>query len=1027
MRNSIKKILIAFCVLIAVAVLYNVDTVKAAITAPAIEVSKTKYDEENNELFVGIYIKPRTVLTNFNLTLGFDSSQIQIIPYTNGATQTGGITDIQVMDDSPFDLYVNYSSTDISIVSDVKDSEISILNKQKLCEVRFKLKGSSILEEELSNDLFSVDIIEIADDDDMYDGDTYDKDDLITINPMAKVISGISITNASFDKSEYRHNDTVNLVAGTATISYTNVATPASATRVVDLATTTLPIKKGPWIADYNNPYVIIEYKGVKSNPIAINVVDWIESIRFQEPSKKLYNYGEKLDITNSKIYIKMASKTNEIEKTLQELISNGKANITGFDSTLGPKQMITQTVTVNINYPEYNYIDVKTFDVNILDYINNISFNPQPTKIKYEYDTELDVSGGKILITYLSNSVDEISITKDMVTEQDNSNFDSTILGTRDLKVTYTYTENGQVKNKTLNYEITVYDVITKIEWITKPQKDKYEYGTELDVTGGEILLTYKSGNTKEVNVTKDMVTEQDDSNFDSTILGTRDLKVTYTYTENGQSKSKTLNYEITVYDFIKEINIITPTKTVYEYGESNLDLSGGKVIIKMASGEIIERNLISIPLINKAKTLNKLQANINLDDKLEVNGFDSSKPGKQTITLIYYYEENGLTKSKTTTYDIYINHSIKLNDDNMTIKYGHIITDKDLENYKIIIGKAGNNIEEINITADMLRYNPYGSIGTQTAYVVYKYSESGQIKTKEIPIYITLENYIDYIKLSHKNITVNYGDELGNDTLTEEYKIIPVMANGEIGTAIRLTKDKIVGVYNTREEGVYRVKVEYDGKYTDFEIIVVDPILGIKLEDKEKEKIDKLYKYGEELNLNEAQLTIVRISGEYKTELTREMIEGYEPKKLGEQILDVEYMGQRLEQALSIKVEDYAVDIILVKPNKVTYLPREELNLTGATVQVLMASGMITEPIAVNMEMISGYDVNTMGVQKLTVTYEEFEKTFEIIRTVQTGLNGLYIPEILIGIICIASIGIVIIFTINKTNKKGRKRGEK
>ena len=186
----------------------------------------------------------------------------------------------------------------------------------------------------------------------------------------------------------------------------------------------------------------------------------------------------------------------------------------------------------------------------------------------------------------------------------------------------------------------------------------------------------------------------------------------------------------------------------------------------------------------------------------------------------------------------------------------------------------------------------------------------------------------------------------------------------------------------YYYTEDGIQKIK---EATYT---INIIDPIIDIKLEDEEKEKIKKLYKYEEELELNDSKLTVIRLSGaESKINLTKDMIKNYNSQELGIQELDIEYNGKKLEKAVEVEVEDYIKDIVLVKPDKTVYLPGEILDLTGATVRTLSASGILGEVQAVTMEMISGYKEDEMGTQNLTVTYVGFDKDFDVIFTVQTG----------------------------------------
>ena len=66
--------------------------------------------------------------------------------------------------------------------------------------------------------------------------------------------------------------------------------------------------------------------------------------------------------------------------------------------------------------------------------------------------------------------------------------------------------------------------------------------------------------------------------------------------------------------------------------------------------------------------------------------------------------------------------------------------------------------------------------------------------------------------------------------------------------------------------------------------------------------------------------------------------MVSGYDKEKLGEQTIKVTYGGE--EATFKVTVKDYVKDIILVNPDKTEYQYGESLDLTGGSVQKVMAS---------------------------------------------------------------------------------------
>lgn len=713
----------------------------------------------------------------------------------------------------------------------------------------------------------------------------------------------------------------------------------------------------------------------VKINPMAKKLEGFtVDNVVFD---KSTYIHGDTVQLVSGK-GILTYSNTKDSGKTRNIDLTDEKYNIT-------QNQTIADCNSPYINFSYKNQTS-NNVQIQVKDKIEYMQIK-EGYNTQYKYGDNLDKENIEIQIKFASKTQETVK----NLAELEEAGIIN-ILGfnskqgpkqTINQEVTLDVNYEEYSYSDELKLNLTIVDEIQSYEWIEKPSKKEYKYGENLDTNGGKIKIKYISTTYDEtiygvINVIADMVKELDGNNFDSTVLGIRNLKVKC-------DDRNYLNYEIEVKDYIKEIAIIPPTKLEYDYGANKLDLTNGKVSIKWASDELN-------PITKELKDLDIVTEESVVNEGLEIIGFDSSIPGEQTITLKYYYTENNEIKTATKEYEIKIIYkieSISLTNNKMTIPYGYKITDTDLQNgnYKLVITRTGNNVSYIPVTADMLKYNAQGNIGEQTGYVIYKYVEDGIEKTKQLEFYITLENYLKDIELSHNNITINYGDQLDKNTLNNNYILTPVMANGD-KLENKFIRD-FINKIDTNREGTFKTKVKYQGIEKDFIIKIEDPILEILLEDDEKEKIKDKYKYNEILELNGAKLTIRKSSGDIKIDLTNDMIKNYNPQYVGVQSLNIEYEGKILEKAIDVEVEDYIIDIILVKPEKLTYLPGEELDLTGATVQTLYASGKLGQLESVTMEMISGYNKDGMGTQRLTVSYEGFTKTFDIIISVQTGIR--------------------------------------
>ncbi len=145
---------------------------------------------------------------------------------------------------------------------------------------------------------------------------------------------------------------------------------------------------------------VTVIYNGLTAT-FEVNVVDYVSSIEVaSNPTKTTYKYGEELDIAGLAVNQVYASGAKSQIEVSSEMVSGYNKN------TLG-----TQTVTVT-----YNGLTA-TFEVSVVDYITGISLKTAPTKVEYEINEQLDVTGGVITVNKASGATEDVNITKEMVT----------------------------------------------------------------------------------------------------------------------------------------------------------------------------------------------------------------------------------------------------------------------------------------------------------------------------------------------------------------------------------------------------------------------------------------------------------------------------------------------------------------------------------------------------------------------------------------------------------------------------------
>ena len=293
------------------------------------------------------------------------------------------------------------------------------------------------------------------------------------------------------------------------------------------------------------------------------------------------------------------------------------------------------------------------------------------PTKTQYNVGGTLDLTGGTVTIKYEDGTSKTIDMTVDMV-----SGFDSS-LGVMGQELTVSYTHNDVTKTATFTVDIV--KALESIAIKTLPGKLVYEVGEELDVTGGEITLTYDDGTTEDKTLTADMI-----SGFDSSKGGSNLLTVTY--------EGKTTNLGVTIGKRLSAIAVTTlPEKVTYGVGE-DLDVTGGKVTLTY-NDETTEEIALEAGM---------------------VTGFDSDRGGTVTLTVSY--------GEFTDTYDVTVVKalaSIRVSGLTTTYRVGGTL---DVDGATVVKVYDDGTEESVVLTEDMVSGFDSSAAGTNTITVTYE-----------------------------------------------------------------------------------------------------------------------------------------------------------------------------------------------------------------------------------------------------------------------------------------------------------------
>ena len=778
-------------------------------------------------------------------------------------------------------------------------------------------------------------------------------------------VTGITITAPT--KTKYNHGESIDLTLENINLTYANGTTgtlPLSSATITEADGTT-PYSMSP--ASYGstnkvNKTLKITYTedGVTGTvDYPIEIINDVKSITVHSTNHKTeYNVNDTLDITNLEISVKRAVGADEV------ISDTSKFTVTGFKADKEYTQL-----PLTVSYEENGITKTTTYNVTVKDSVTSIEVKNPPTELKYGED--LDLTNTTISITGGSNNGKSIPVTEDMIS------YDKTAIG--EIEVTVTYGKDADGNDVTDTFNITVKDYVTGIT--INPDTVSGTYNDTLaDIISNNTIkytVTYaKAGASTPVDLSDAMVL-----GYNPTSTEAQSLTVKYTDNdENSSTKGDTFTttLNITLSDKITGVTVSgSAVNTAYNHGET-LDFTGISIYEQHASDAQDSKGTpVSIENAVITDITDGEAGAPNATTNLPANVFATNNT--QTRKIRVQYTSNG--------YEDHVDFDITVKN---ILDHIEIATSPKTSYEKgDLIENAGgtikiyrkadkvNSTETINITDDMITGLDTKEVGQDfTATVTYKEEDIHGNKIVETDTY--QYNVVETVQSITLNpgpdkTTYKYGE---NIDLTGAYLDI-VKGNGTTDR-VAVTENMISGFDSTPNANdlpeTQNITVTY-GKLADgtpatvtFTVTVEDEVTGIILTPPDK----TTYKYGEELDLSTGFVQKVMASGAStkKVPLTDNSVEvtGFDPKKLGPQTITVKYEGET--KTFPVIVEENVISIKIVDYPKQNYEYGEKLDTTGGTIEITRANGD-KEIIPITKEMVTGFDPNQVGPQKLTVTY--------------------------------------------------------
>ncbi len=204
-------------------------------------------------------------------------------------------------------------------------------------------------------------------------------------------------------------------------------------------------------------------------------------------------------------------------------------------------------------------------------------------------------------------------------------------------------------------------------------------------------------------------------------------------------------------------------------------------------------------------------------------------------------------------------------------------------------------------------------------------------------------------------------------------------IIATSDSTTAEVVITPEMVSGFNPDSVGVQTVTVafEIDGVTytTTFDVEVKDIAKPIDAE----VVISQInYTVGDSLKLDGGKIVIATSdSTTAEVVITPEMVKGFNPDSVGVQTVTVSFEIDGVPYTTTFDVEVKEAEVIevvaksvaLSAPAKVTYKKGEQLDIAGGKLIVTYSDGT-TQDVDLKADMISGFDAEKVGTQKLTIT---------------------------------------------------------
>ena len=601
----------------------------------------------------------------------------------------------------------------------------------------------------------------------------------------------------------------------------------------------------------------------------------------------------------------------------------NADLQVSGFDNTS------TGTQTVTVSYTSELTTKSLTYQIHMLEkplVLDYITIATQPDKLEYVSGQSLDLTGVKVNAVFTNGTLQDVS--ESIIT----GDYDMNTPGAQTIILSYTY--EGVTRTAELNIFIKE-PSMTGLRLIVPDEDTDYIAGSILRT--GEITVIAEYDDGRKVDVSN----YAEYSGYDMSVLGEQTVTVSY----NDGDDTKTASFGITVHNWLTKIVLVNlPTQRTYLLG-SQFNPEGISVTALRED--------------NKGEDVSAL---------VSYTGYNMNEEGTQNVTVTY--TENGV--SQTASFQITVKSvslsAIEITNEPSNAQYQN--KPLDTQGLKVMAYYSDSSSKDITQSVDLSGYD-MNNYGEQIVYV--SYTENGITLRDNFAINVIKQvpASLSITKLPDKT-ALEVGGTFSATGIEAE-----VVYNNELTAQLGENDLSFTG-YNMLSSGKQTVIVSYtEGSKTisaSYEIEVMNRETAVSITSLPSKT---RYYIGEELDLSGLIVSATMADGNSVVISNDKLqISGFDNQSEGNQTIAVSYTSPITDKTYNMSFEVNVVSglksiAITSQPTKTIFYHSDELDTAGMVVTAYYVDNS-NKPVT-DKCVLSGYDMNTVGRQTVTVTYTE------------------------------------------------------